>query len=105
VSALCAAVWDVRHADGSSAVDLGERFESIVIGNVMEPVADPVALLCFAVRHLGAGGRILARTLNSFIYLNFMRAAKQGIMIENAEQVAWFTPGNVLEMAERAGPR
>jgi hypothetical protein len=34
-----------------------------------------------------------------------MRAAKQGIMIENAEQVAWFTPGNVLEMAERAGPR
>lgn len=105
VAVLCARGWDIRCLDATSAADLGERFDRVILGDVIEHVADPTALLRFAARHLRDGGRIIVRTPNAFYWRYFARAAREGLMVENAEHLAWFTPGNALELAERAGLR
>ena len=53
--------FDFRHVDATSDVDLGDRFDRVFIGDVIEHVNDPVALLNFAKRHLQPNGRILVR--------------------------------------------
>lgn len=105
VEALAAAGWDVRCIDATSGEDLGERFDRVMLGDVLEHVDDPVALLRFAARHLRRGGRAIVRTPNPFWWRYAARAAFHGLMVENAEHVAWFTPGNALELAERSGLR
>ncbi|HEX5688678.1 MAG TPA: methyltransferase domain-containing protein, partial [Roseiflexaceae bacterium] len=51
--------FDFRCVDATSDTDLGERFDRVFMGDVIEHVNDPVALLGFARRHLKPGGRIL----------------------------------------------
>jgi 2-polyprenyl-3-methyl-5-hydroxy-6-metoxy-1,4-benzoquinol methylase len=55
--------FDVHCVDATSEADLGERFDFIFIGDVVEHVDNPVALLRFAKRHLADGGRILVPTM------------------------------------------
>ena len=58
--------YNVRLADATSEEDLGERFERVVIGDVIEHVNSPVRLLQFAGRHLVHGGLILVSTPNPY---------------------------------------
>ena len=103
VAALCERGYDVRCLDATSDADLGIRVDRVVLGDVLEHVSDPVALLRFSARHLKPDGRILARTPNPFWWRYWSRAVTDGIMIENGEHVGWITPCNALELAERAG--
>ena len=63
--------YDVRLADATSDIDLGERFERVVAGDVIEHVDDPVRLLKFAARHLAPGGLFLVTTPNPF-YIGYL---------------------------------
>jgi len=95
---------NVRCVDATSDIDLGERFEIIFIGDVMEHVSNPTALLSFAGRHLAAGGRIYASTPNPFsrkFYKHFHR--EHGVPVGNLDHVAWITPTQAMELARRAG--
>lgn len=103
VAALCARGFNVVCADATSDTDLGQRFDRVVIGDVIEHVERPVQLLQFAVRHLAPGGKVLVRTPNPFWWRFYVRALREGLFIENAEHAAWFTPCNALELADRAG--
>jgi 2-polyprenyl-3-methyl-5-hydroxy-6-metoxy-1,4-benzoquinol methylase len=95
--------YDVRMLDATSDLDMGERFERIVIGDVIEHVDDPVKLLKFAARHLAPGGSILCTTPNPF-YIGYMvEMFRHGMVIENAEHVNFIIPSNALEIANRAG--
>ena len=48
--------FDVRLVDATSDTDMGERFDLVFIGDVIEHVDNPAALLRFAGRHLGLVG-------------------------------------------------
>ena len=95
--------FDVRCIDATSETDLGERFERVVIGDVIEHVDNPVKLLQFAQRHLAADGRILCTTPNPFFVATLVRSVRDGTFIPNAEHVSWVSPTMALELAHRAG--
>ena len=102
-AALCERGYDVRCVDATSSCDLGLRFERVMIGDVIEHVSDPVALIRFSLRHLVSDGVILIHTPNPFYCRNFLRVVREGIFIENAEHISWMTTGNMMEISERAG--
>ncbi len=95
--------FDVRCVDATSDADLGERFEIVFLGDVVEHVDNPVALLRFAGRHLAPNGRILISTPNPFSRKFYRRFRKHGTPIVNLDHCAWFTPTTALELARRAG--
>lgn len=95
--------YDVRCVDGTSDVDLGERFDRAVLGDVIEHVDNPVLLLKFAARHLKPGGLLLCSTPNPFFVVTLWQGLRSGVFIPNAEHVNWITPTMALELASRAG--
>lgn len=95
--------YRVAHADATSDVDLGERFERVVIGDVIEHVENPVALMRFSARHLEPGGLIMARTPNPYFYGYLWRHLRENSFITNAEHVSWISPTMALEIGRRSG--
>lgn len=95
--------FNVVCADATSAIDLGRRFERIVVGDVLEHVDKPVDLLRFIDRHLAPGGLAVLRTPNPFWWRFAFRVIAEGVPITNAEHVSWITPCNAMELAERSG--
>lgn len=95
--------FNVRCVDATSDADLGERFDMVFLGDVIEHVDNPVALLRFAGRHLAPGGRILATTPNPFSRKFYRQFKRQGTPVVNLDHCAWFTPTTALELARRAG--
>jgi SAM-dependent methyltransferase len=97
--------FNVRCVDATSELDLGERFDMVFIGDVMEHVDNPSALLGFAKRHLGTAGRILAATPNPFSRKFVRQFFREGVVVVNLDHMAWFTPTMALEISRRIGLR
>src|SRR5688572_4247845 len=103
VKELNARGFHVVVADATSNADLGERFELVFIGDVLEHVNDTIALLRFAARHLAAGGRVFATTPNPFSRKFYRGFRRDGTAIVNLDHLCWITPTQALEIARRAG--
>jgi len=95
--------YDVRVVDATSDADLGERFEIVFVGDTVEHVDNPVALLRFAGRHLAPEGRVLVSTPNAFSRKFYRRFRRLGTAIVNLDHCGWFTPTTALELGRRAG--
>jgi SAM-dependent methyltransferase len=95
--------YNVRLADATSEEDLGERFERVVIGDVIEHVNNPVLLLQFAGRHLVPGGLILVSTPNPYWIKHILSTFVRGTLVTNADHVSWVSPASALELGRRAG--
>lgn len=97
--------FDFRCLDATGDADLGERFDRVFIGDVIEHVNDPVALLKFAARHLKPGGRMLVTTPIPFAP-RFRRHRRQWgtrYVMANLEHTRWVSISNMHELALRAG--
>ena len=99
--------FNFKCVDATSATDIGERFDLVFMGDVIEHVNNPVALLEFAKRHLTGGkGRILVSTPNPFCFSYLtarFRKNYRPFFIANFEHLSWITPTNANELARRAG--
>ena len=97
--------FDFRHVDATSDVDLGDRFDRVFIGDVIEHVNDPVALLNFAKRHLKPDGRILVTTPNPFAprFRQHRRQRNTKYVMANLEHTRWVSISNMHEIVWRAG--
>lgn len=93
--------FNVVCMDATSDADIGERFDVIFIGDVIEHVENPAALLRFSARHLSDDGRLLVATPNPFSRKFVRQFQREGIMVVNLDHVAWFTPTMALELARR----
>lgn len=103
VKRLNAKGYDIRVIDATGDHDMGIRFSRIVIGDVIEHVNNPVALLEFAKRHLAPGGKILCSTPNPFFLERIYSCVRNGWFISNADHVTWISPTMALELGHRAG--
>ncbi len=103
VKDLVAAGFDVVCQDATSDVHLGQTFDLVHIGDVIEHVPDPTRLLAFASRHLAPGGSILVRTPNPHNF-DYQRLARlDGISVENLEHISYIALFHALELARPAG--
>lgn len=94
--------FNVLCMDATSEADLGERFDVVFIGDVVEHVDNPVLLLKFAARHLATGGRLFVTTPNPFSRKFFRQFRNEGVMVVNLDHIAWITPTLAMELARRA---
>jgi SAM-dependent methyltransferase len=95
--------FNVKQADATSNEDLGERFDRVVIGDVIEHVNNPVRLLQFAGRHVTADGQILASTPNPFFLHSIWNTLVRGTFVGNVDHISWVSPAAALEIGRRAG--
>lgn len=97
--------FDFRCVDATSEVDLGERFDRVFMGDVIEHVNDPVALLTFAKRHLRADGRVLVTTPNPFATVVRTKRARRRThyVMANLEHTCWISASTMHELTLRAG--
>jgi len=94
--------YDIRFCDATSDESIGETFDVVIIGDVIEHVNNPVKLIGFALRHLNHDGMIIAKTPNPFFYDSIKKYTKNKAFI-NADHMAWFSPSMALEIARKAG--
>lgn len=95
--------WNFVWADATSSVDLNERFEVAVIGDLIEHVDNVGGLLNFAKRHLNKGGVIIITTPNPLYFELVNRAIFEDVPIANMEHTGWITPTNMNELCYRSG--
>ena len=95
--------FNVRLSDATSDEDLGERFERVVIGDVIEHVNNPVRLLQFAGRHLAPDGLVLVSTPNPYWIKHILTALMRGTVVTNVDHISWVSPSAALEIGRRAG--
>jgi len=92
--------YDVRFCDATSDEYIGEKFDFVVIGDVLEHVMNPGALFAFALRHLNEGGEIIMKTPNPH-YKSFFKSFIKKRYYINLDHVAWYSPSQALEMSRR----
>lgn len=95
--------YEVVLADATSDVDVGKRFDRIIIGDVIEHVGNLDGLMRFASRHLAPNGELVVSTPNPFFVRHVARAWFARPMIANFEHVSWVTESNIIELVRRAG--
>ena len=93
--------YDIRVCDATSDKYLGEKFDTVVMGDVIEHVENPVNLVRFAIRHLNDDGKVIVKTPNPYYIDNIIKFAKSQDFV-NFEHIAWFTPTMALELSRRA---
>lgn len=103
VKELCRKGFNIKTVDATSDVDLGERFDVAIGGDVIEHVNDPVRLIKFATRHLSPGGKAYFSTPNPFFNVWRQMVARDSTFVANLEHISWITPTNAMEIAYRAG--
>ena len=93
--------FDIRVCDATSDTYLGEIFDKVILGDVIEHVENPVKLVNFAIRHLNDNGEIIVKTPNPYYIDNIIKFAKNKDSV-NFEHIAWYTPTMALEISRRA---
>jgi len=91
--------------DATSASDLGQRFDFVYCGDIIEHVNDPVALMAFIERHLKPGGQCVISTPNPY-FSGFRQLCKnrgEYFYTPNLQHISWIVPANMMEILRRCG--
>lgn len=92
--------FDVRAADAQN-FDLGERFDVIVAGDVIEHLTNVDGFLSSCLRHLRDDGCIVISTPNPWYWRHVVKAALFARVGVNAEHSQWFCPVTLSQLASR----
>jgi 2-polyprenyl-3-methyl-5-hydroxy-6-metoxy-1,4-benzoquinol methylase len=96
--------FDNLHCASAETFDLGEQFDTVVAGELIEHLANPGAFLERALAHLRPGGRIVLSTPYPFSVSYSLYALRNyPRTCENEEHVMWFCPRTLSALAERCG--
>lgn len=82
-----------------------EKFDTIILGEIIEHLENPGACLEGCRWALKPGGRIILSTPNIFCVMHMLMYLKNFDHAFNAEHVAWFCPQTLRTMVERCGLR
>lgn len=82
--------------------DKNQKYDLVLISDVIEHVNDPVAFLSYYSNFLAPHGRMLVSTPNSNRSLNFINILFNNNYTVNEEHVFWFCPRTFAEVAVRS---
>lgn len=95
--------YDMRLCDATSDDYLGEKFDVVFLGDVIEHVTATDKLLGFAKKHLKPGGKIIVGTPNPFFINYFLRVCRRTTYVASCEHVAWISESMAFELSRRTG--
>jgi len=84
-------------------MDLAERFDVVVAGDIIEHLSNTGAFLERVAAHLKPGGVFLVATPNPLNPMRMLRLLTGGRDRANAEHTCWFTGKVLRQLAERYG--
>lgn len=93
--------YDVRLCDATSDEYLGEKFDVVFLGDIIEHVTAMDKLLYFCKRHLNNRGIIIVGTPNPFFIRYFLRVFIKKTYVASCEHVAWISESTALELSRR----
>lgn len=95
--------YNIRSGDACT-VFLGETFDVIVAGELIEHVDSSAAFLSNMSRHLNHHGRLVLTTPNAFFFLHFLESIFTDVSKRwNPEHVAWYDPFTLRNLMTRCG--
>ncbi len=94
--------FNIKFMDATSDDYLGEKFDIVLMGDVLEHVDNPKKLLEFAKRHLNPEGKLIATTPNPFFLVSFLKNFFKSPHMVLLEHTCWITPTNAVELARRS---
>lgn len=94
--------FNVVCADVTCCEPLTEIFDLIIVGDVIEHLGNPEALMNFCRQNISLDGRILISTPNPFYVGHVFRAWTNSVAPTNLEHSSWITEFNILELARRS---
>lgn len=93
---------DIRVLDATSASsDLGESFDVVVAGDVIEHVTNLEGLVSFGVRHIRPHGKLIIKTPNPFFYPQVLDDWRSGGHVPNVDHTCWLSPPNMYALVQR----
>jgi 2-polyprenyl-3-methyl-5-hydroxy-6-metoxy-1,4-benzoquinol methylase len=95
--------FDFRCVDATSDQFIGQKFDVIYCGDVIEHVENSVNLLKFIDRHLNSNGICIITTPNPNFekFKNITKAKSDLYFISNLEHISWIVPTHMLEIIRR----
>lgn len=98
--------FDRLHVASAEDFSIGERFDTVVAGELIEHLSNPGQFLARAREHLKPGGRLVVTTPYVFSLMYACYAFfKFPKTCENQQHTCWFCLRTLHEMAGRAGFR
>lgn len=94
--------FDARYADAHN-FNLGERFDVIVAGDIIEHLHDLNGFFASVRRHLEPGGKLVITTANPWFFVRCAQAVLNGSVYENPEHTCWYSRGTLTELLRRFG--
>ena len=94
--------FDVRAGDAQN-FDIGEKFDVIVAGDVIEHLTNADGFLRSCLRHLSEDGCILVSTPNPWYWRHVVKAGLFARVGVNAEHTHWLCPVTLSQLAGRYG--
>ena len=95
--------FNIKVVDATSDTYLGEKFDVIHAGDVIEHIDNLSGLLKFCKRHLKDEGILLVKTPNPHCFDYFFKMFINKTDRSNLEHVCWITPSQALELGRRCG--
>lgn len=99
--------YNVSVVDATSEGYIGENFDVVFMGDVIEHVNSPYALLQFSKRHLSpdGNGSIIVSTPNPLFINSALQSVKNSTATPNFEHTCFIVPANINELCRRSGLR
>ncbi len=94
--------YDIRLADAET-FNLGERFEVVVAGDIIEHLTNFGSFLDMVREHMTPEGECLLTTPVAVNFMRFMELVFTGEVFAHHEHTCWFTPGVLAESCRRHG--
>jgi len=92
------------HVQSAESFELGEKFDTIAAGELIEHLANPGLFLQQARTHLKPDGKIVLTTPNPFSLFDIMYALlKFPKTCQNPQHTCWFCPQTMRELVGRSG--
>jgi SAM-dependent methyltransferase len=95
--------YSIRFADVTKPFFVGERFDVIVIGDLIEHLSNFDALFENCKKHLNPDGILIITTPNPFYTDEFFYITWKRNFLMNPEHVCWIDPYAMAQLAERKG--